>query len=115
LASVRFGSSAGKVERLEESRGRNDDQVVPRVREADAGGVAVGGIMFERAVSEIQLDEWDLMMAVNLRAPLFLAQAALPHLVRGAGVPSSTSGGSLPGSARRTWNRTPTRSRPVRR
>jgi meso-butanediol dehydrogenase/(S,S)-butanediol dehydrogenase/diacetyl reductase len=44
------------------------------------------GIMFERAVSEILLEEWELMMAVNLRAPLFLAQAALPHLrERGGG------------------------------
>jgi meso-butanediol dehydrogenase/(S,S)-butanediol dehydrogenase/diacetyl reductase len=42
--------------------------------------------MFERAVSEIQLDEWDLMMAINLRAPLFLAQAVLPHMrERGGG------------------------------
>lgn len=44
------------------------------------------GIMFERTVSEIQLEEWELMMAVNLRAPLFLAQAALPHMrERGGG------------------------------
>ena len=44
------------------------------------------GIMFERTVAEIQLEEWDLMMAVNLRAPLFLAQAALPHMrERGGG------------------------------
>jgi NAD(P)-dependent dehydrogenase (short-subunit alcohol dehydrogenase family) len=54
------------------------------------GGIDIlvnnAGIMFERAVSEIRLDEWDLMMAVNLRAPLFLAQAALPHMrVRGGG------------------------------
>ena len=42
--------------------------------------------MFERTVSEIRLEEWDLMMAVNLRAPLFLAQAALPHMrERGGG------------------------------
>jgi meso-butanediol dehydrogenase/(S,S)-butanediol dehydrogenase/diacetyl reductase len=42
--------------------------------------------MFERTISEIRLDEWDHMMAVNLRAPLFLVQAALPHLrERGGG------------------------------
>jgi enoyl-[acyl-carrier-protein] reductase (NADH) len=42
--------------------------------------------MFERTISEIQLEEWDLMMSVNLRAPLFLAQAALPHMrARGGG------------------------------
>ena len=54
------------------------------------GGVDVlvnnAGIMFERTISEIRLDEWDHMMAVNLRAPLFLVQAALPHLrERGGG------------------------------
>jgi NAD(P)-dependent dehydrogenase (short-subunit alcohol dehydrogenase family) len=44
------------------------------------------GIMFERTVSEISLEEWDLMMAINLRAPLFLAQAVLPHMrARGGG------------------------------
>jgi NAD(P)-dependent dehydrogenase (short-subunit alcohol dehydrogenase family) len=44
------------------------------------------GIMFERTVSEISFEEWDLMMAINLRAPLFLAQAVLPHMrVRGGG------------------------------
>ena len=54
------------------------------------GGVDVlvnnAGIMFERAVSEIRPDEWDLMIAVNLRAPLFLVQAVLPAMrERGGG------------------------------
>jgi NAD(P)-dependent dehydrogenase (short-subunit alcohol dehydrogenase family) len=54
------------------------------------GGIDVlvnnAGIMFERAVSEISPAEWDLIMAVNLRAPLFLAQAVLPHMrARGGG------------------------------
>ena len=54
------------------------------------GGIDIlvnnAGIMFERTVSEIQTEEWDFMMAVNLRAPLFLAQAALPHMrERGGG------------------------------
>ncbi|MBK0418099.1 SDR family oxidoreductase [Leucobacter sp. CSA1] len=38
------------------------------------------GAMFERDLSELTVAEWDLMAALNLRAPLFLAQAALPHL-----------------------------------
>lgn len=53
------------------------------------GGIDVlvsnAGIMFERSVSEIQPGEWDLMIAINLRAPLFLAQAALPHMRRRGG------------------------------
>jgi meso-butanediol dehydrogenase/(S,S)-butanediol dehydrogenase/diacetyl reductase len=43
------------------------------------------GVMFERSVADITLAEWDLMMALNMRAPLFLAQAALPHLQRRGG------------------------------
>ena len=44
------------------------------------------GIMFERATEEITVLEWDLMMALNLRAPMFLVQAALPHMrERGGG------------------------------
>jgi meso-butanediol dehydrogenase/(S,S)-butanediol dehydrogenase/diacetyl reductase len=43
------------------------------------------GIMFERSVADIRLDEWDRMMDINMRAPLFLAQAALPHLQRRGG------------------------------
>ncbi|MFF2317909.1 SDR family NAD(P)-dependent oxidoreductase [Arthrobacter sp. NPDC058097] len=43
------------------------------------------GIMFERSVAEIQCEEWDTMMALNLRAPLFLAQAVLPHMKRSGG------------------------------
>lgn len=44
------------------------------------------GMMFEASVSDITPEKWDLMMAVNLRAPLFLTQAALPYLrERGGG------------------------------
>jgi NAD(P)-dependent dehydrogenase (short-subunit alcohol dehydrogenase family) len=50
------------------------------------GGIDIlvnnAGIMFERSISEIRPDEWELMVALNLRAPLFLAQAALPHMRR---------------------------------
>ncbi len=36
-------------------------------------------MLFERSVPEVSPEEWDGMMALNLRTPLFLAQAALPH------------------------------------
>jgi meso-butanediol dehydrogenase/(S,S)-butanediol dehydrogenase/diacetyl reductase len=53
------------------------------------GGVDIlvnnAGIMFERRVSDILPEEWDLMIAINMRAPLFLAQAALPHMRRRSG------------------------------
>src|SRR5699024_3006593 len=44
------------------------------------------GMMIEREVSEVTVEEWDLMMALNLRAPMFLTQAALPYMrARGGG------------------------------
>lgn len=48
------------------------------------GGIDIlvtnAGIMHERSVSDIQAEEWDIMIALNLRAPLFLVQSALPYL-----------------------------------
>ena len=77
------------------------------------GGVDVlvnnAGIMFERTVSEIRPDEWDLMMAVNLRAPLFLAQAVLPSMRERGGEASSTSARS------KGWARIPTMPPTARR
>ena len=56
---------------------------------AHFGGIDIlvnnAGIMFERSVTAIRPEEWDLVMALNLRAPLFLAQAALPHMRRRGG------------------------------
>lgn len=44
------------------------------------------GVMFEASVEDITPEQWDTMIAINLRAPLFLTQAALPHLrARGGG------------------------------
>jgi NAD(P)-dependent dehydrogenase (short-subunit alcohol dehydrogenase family) len=42
------------------------------------------GFMFERTVDEMQLDEWNRMLAVNLTAPVFLSKQLLP-LLRAAG------------------------------
>lgn len=69
-----------------------DTSAIPRVMEqvvSVLGGLDVlvnnAGIMFERSVSAVTVDEWDKLMAINLRAPMFLAQAALPHLRRSGG------------------------------
>ncbi|MET3812201.1 SDR family NAD(P)-dependent oxidoreductase [Arthrobacter sp. UYEF3] len=43
------------------------------------------GIMFENTVSDIQIEEWDLMFNINLRAPMFLIQAALPQMRKRGG------------------------------
>ena len=77
------------------------EAVVERVVER-FGGIDIlvnnAGIMFERSVSDITLEEWDLMIAVNVRAPLFLTQAVLPHMrMRGGG--SIVNIGSIEGLA----------------
>lgn len=73
------------------------DQVVDRI-----GGVDIlvnnAGIMFERSVAEITPEEWDRMIALNLRAPLFLTQAVLPQF-RKAGGGSIINIGSIEGVA----------------
>ncbi|MET3164793.1 UNVERIFIED_ORG: meso-butanediol dehydrogenase/(S,S)-butanediol dehydrogenase/diacetyl reductase [Arthrobacter sp. UYEF10] len=43
------------------------------------------GIMFEHTISDIQIEEWDLMFNINLRAPMFLIQAALPQMRKRGG------------------------------
>ncbi len=54
------------------------------------------GVLLARPLAEWTVDDWDLTMAVNLRAPFLLTQAALPHLRRSAVprvvVTSSTGG-----------------------
>ncbi|MFJ4264808.1 SDR family NAD(P)-dependent oxidoreductase [Paenarthrobacter nicotinovorans] len=76
--------------------------VVARQAAEALGGIDIlvnnAGIMFERRVESLQLEEWDRMMALNLRAPLFLAQAVLPHMrKRGGG--SIINIGSIEGLA----------------
>jgi pteridine reductase len=46
---------------------------------------------YPTALSEVTADDWSELMGSNLQAPLFLSQAALPHLLRSA---NETLGGS---------------------
>lgn len=48
--------------------------------------VNCAGIMFERDPSDLTVAEWDRMLALNLRTPMFLTQAALPYLADGASI-----------------------------
>jgi len=43
------------------------------------------GIMFEKTVEEMTEQDWDRMMAVNLKAPFLLTKAAMPYLRRRGG------------------------------
>jgi meso-butanediol dehydrogenase/(S,S)-butanediol dehydrogenase/diacetyl reductase len=53
------------------------------------GGVDIlvnnAGFMFEQTIDEMQLDDWNRMLAVNLTAPVFLSKALLPLLRRNGG------------------------------
>lgn len=42
-------------------------------------------VMERTPLGEVTAEEWDAMMALNLRAPFLLSQAAAPHLVRRRG------------------------------
>ena len=56
------------------------------------------GFMFEKTLDQMQLEEWNLMLAVNLTAPVFLSKQLLP-LLRAAGGGSIINIGSIEGLA----------------
>lgn len=60
------------------------------------------GFMFERSLAEMSEDDWDRMMAVNLRAPVFLAKALLPQLRERGG--SIVNIGSIEGLGANPWH-----------
>lgn len=75
--------------------------------EATFGGADIlvnnAGIMFERSLDNMTEDDWERMMAINLRAPVFLAKALLPQMrARGGG--SIVNIGSIEGLAANPWH-----------
>ena len=66
------------------------------------GGIDIlinnAGFMFEQTIDEMQLDDWNRMLAVNLTAPVFLSKALLP-LLRHNGGGSIIHIGSIEGLA----------------
>ncbi|MGD2172440.1 MAG: SDR family oxidoreductase [Gammaproteobacteria bacterium] len=54
------------------------------------------GIMFEKPLDEMQLEDWNRMLAVNLTAPVFLARELLPLLRPGGNIINT---GSIEGLA----------------
>ncbi|AXK45709.1 SDR family NAD(P)-dependent oxidoreductase [Brachybacterium saurashtrense] len=48
--------------------------------------VNCAGVMVERDPAEVSPTEWEATMSVNLRTPLLLVQAALPHLADGGSI-----------------------------
>ena len=71
------------------------------------GGVDIlvnnAGFMFERSLDDMSEQEWDDMMAVNMRAPVFLAKAMLKSMrQRGGG--SIVNIGSIEGIGANPWH-----------
>jgi len=105
LASSGFGVTAtwlvdGEHERAEEEFGGDDrvafvkaDLMTPEGAEtavsevADLGGVVnlVGGFSAGPRVHEAEVDEFDRMLALNLRPGILLARAAIPRLLESGG------------------------------
>jgi len=56
------------------------------------------GFMFEKTLEEMQLEDWNRMLAINLTAPAFLSRALLPFM-RAAGGGSIVNIGSIEGLA----------------
>lgn len=61
------------------------------------------GIMFERSLDEMSEEEWDKMMAINMRAPVFLAKALLGQMRRRGGG-SIINIGSIEGIGSNPWH-----------
>lgn len=67
------------------------DEIARAVAESVArlGGLDIlvnnAGIMFERTVDEMSEEEWERMMAINLKAPFLLTKRAMPELRRRGG------------------------------
>lgn len=77
---------ASMIEAAIESFGRID------VLHNNAGTTAVDIVQRDAALHEMDADLWDLMMAVNLRGPMFGIKHAVPHfLAQGGGVIVNTS------------------------
>ena len=81
---------------------REDDARIAAVADDAFGRVDIlvnnAGIMFERGLDDLSVDDWNRMLAINLGAPVFLAQALLP-LLRAAGGGSIVNLGSIEGLA----------------
>ncbi|NMF96913.1 SDR family oxidoreductase [Aromatoleum toluolicum] len=106
---------------LDESLGRNANVVwvnadlaereapyaIARAVEEKFGGADIlvnnAGFMFELSLDEMAEADWDRMMVVNMRAPVFLAKALLPRMrQRGGG--SIINIGSIEGIGANPWH-----------
>ncbi|WP_027857683.1 SDR family NAD(P)-dependent oxidoreductase [Marinobacterium jannaschii] len=69
---------------------REAPYAIAHAAESQFGGTDIlvnnAGFMFEQHIEDMSEDDWDRMMIVNMRAPVFLARALLPQMrQRGGG------------------------------
>ena len=85
---------------------REAPYLIARAVEDRFGGADIlvnnAGFMFEQSLDEMSEDDWDRMMAVNMRAPVFLAKALLPQLRKRGG--SIVNIGSIEGLGANPWH-----------
>jgi len=76
--------------------------VIAEAAQQQFGGIDIlinnAGFMFEQTIDDMQLDDWNRMLAINLTAPVFLSKALLP-LLRNNGGGSIIHIGSIEGLA----------------
>lgn len=77
-SGLRADAAQGDVSRVDDMRALVDG-VVQRHGRLDIL-VNNAGILHGTAIEDITEDEWDNMMAVNLKSVFFLSQAVLPHM-----------------------------------
>ena len=68
---------------------RETPYAIAQAVEAHFGGADIlvnnAGFMFEQHIEDMHEDDWDRMMIVNMRAPVFIAKALLPQMRRRGG------------------------------
>jgi pteridine reductase len=89
VREIEAAGGEGRVVRADLTRPAAPEELISSVV-STFGGLDVlvnsAAVMMRTPFGEITADQWDAIMALNMRAPFFLAQAAAPHLrsARGA-------------------------------
>lgn len=86
---------------------REAPYAIARAVEETFGGADIlvnnAGFMFEQSLDDMTEDDWDRMMTVNMRAPVFIAKALLPQMRRRGGG-SIINLGSIEGIGANPWH-----------
>ena len=89
VAQLDAEGASGEVFQADLSTADGPRQLVDAVVRS-FGGIDVlinsAAVMERTPFGEVTVEQWDAMMAINLRAPFFVTQAAAPHLKKAGGV-----------------------------